>query len=557
MLASLLTKQSIELKKAARAAVGENLARLGYPSMVMSGEIRMSGGAEFDNLRKQQEALNEQKNEIERLIRLVKKKSTALYKDGIAGAATPSASTATTSTAVTSSSSLAAAAAGTPASDEEDGNHVFAAPTGPARRRRETNKDKDKEEDIFESFSGQDVLDQNQILILRKAALKKVQRNKTPFVKYLYCRTRQSCRRSANAWNVSAIFTSVRSGESIRYFVLLLTCNNDKNRRTSRLSTTTRFLITDTFCCTFWARADSVRSTRRLTWRTMSKSRARSTRSIPLGPSSKRTILFAMPSGSSASTKVGTSERSCWVLTLPPLPPCSDLSHPRIVRLLDRFEHDKTFCTVLEFCEGSDLDQHLRSHKTLPEKEAKSIISQIVSGLAYLNELKPPIIHYDLKPANILLTDGNCRITDFGLAKIMEEKEGSEGVEQTSHGAGTYWYLPPECFLGSKISSKVDVWSVGVITYQLLFGERPYGHNMTQANILKQQTITNAPPVKFPAKTGVSDEAKVRNSLVLCRLIFSPIGVYSCVSDQGAPCAPFRPRASPACLFEAQINGPC
>lgn len=56
------------------------------------------------------------------------------------------------------------------------------------------------------------------------------------------------------------------------------------------------------------------------------------------------------------------------------------------------------FCTVLEFCEGNDLDFYLKQHKLMSEKEARSIIMQIVNALRYLNEIKPPIIHYDLKP---------------------------------------------------------------------------------------------------------------------------------------------------------------
>lgn len=61
------------------------------------------------------------------------------------------------------------------------------------------------------------------------------------------------------------------------------------------------------------------------------------------------------------------------------------------------------FCTVLEYCEGNDLDFYLKQNKCIPEKEARSIICQTVSALRYLNEIKPPVIHYDLKPGNLLL----------------------------------------------------------------------------------------------------------------------------------------------------------
>lgn len=136
------------------------------------------------------------------------------------------------------------------------------------------------------------------------------------------------------------------------------------------------------------------------------------------------------------------------------------------------FEIDaNSFCTVLEYCDGHDLDFYLKQHKTIPEKEARAIIMQVssvsrisliiltsfltnklifsifqvVSALKYLNEIKPPIIHYDLKPGNILLTEGNVcgeiKITDFGLSKVMDEENYNpdHGMDLTSQGAGTYW----------------------------------------------------------------------------------------------------------------------
>uniref|UniRef100_A0A674AC09 non-specific serine/threonine protein kinase n=1 Tax=Salmo trutta TaxID=8032 RepID=A0A674AC09_SALTR len=194
------------------------------------------------------------------------------------------------------------------------------------------------------------------------------------------------------------------------------------------------------------------------------------------------------------------------------------LDHPRIVKLYDYFSLDTdTFCTVLEFCEGNDLDFYLKQNKLMSEKEARSIVMQIVNALRYLNEIKPPIIHYDLKPGNILLVDGTAcgeiKITDFGLSKIMDDDNyGVDGMDLTSQGAGTYWYLPPECFVVGKeppkISNKVDVWSVGVIFFQCLYGRKPFGHNQSQQDILQENTILKATEVQFPAKPQASTEAK-------------------------------------------------
>uniref|UniRef100_A0A3B5LCG4 non-specific serine/threonine protein kinase n=1 Tax=Xiphophorus couchianus TaxID=32473 RepID=A0A3B5LCG4_9TELE len=194
-----------------------------------------------------------------------------------------------------------------------------------------------------------------------------------------------------------------------------------------------------------------------------------------------------------------------------------ELDHPRIVKLYDYFSIDRdSFCTVLEYCGGNDLDFYLKQNKSMTEKEGRSIIMQLVNALKYLNQIRPPIIHYDLKPGNILLVNGTAcgeiKITDFGLSKIVDDDSSADGMDLTSQGAGTYWYLPPECFVMGedppKISNKVDVWSVGVIFYQILYGRKPFGHNQSQQDILQENTILKATEVQFPPKPVVTTEAK-------------------------------------------------
>ncbi|CAB4057578.1 TLK [Lepeophtheirus salmonis] len=163
-----------------------------------------------------------------------------------------------------------------------------------------------------------------------------------------------------------------------------------------------------------------------------------------------------------------------------------NLQHPRIVNLFDVFEIDpNSFCTVLEYCDGHDLDFYLKQHKVISEREARSIVMQVVSALKYLNEIQPPVIHYDLKPGNILLTggsvSGDIKITDFGLSKIMDSDN----------------YSPEhECFV------------VGVIFYQCLYGKKPFGHNQSQATILEENIILKATDVQFPNRPAVSQDAK-------------------------------------------------
>mmetsp|Transcript_28737 Transcript_28737/g.93413 ORF Transcript_28737/g.93413 Transcript_28737/m.93413 type:complete len:416 (-) Transcript_28737:118-1365(-) len=208
------------------------------------------------------------------------------------------------------------------------------------------------------------------------------------------------------------------------------------------------------------------------------------------------------------------------------------LHHPRVVRMFDVFEIDMdSFATVLELCRGTDLDHMLKEQGCVPEREAKAMLVQLLSALHYLSaegaeavaasgggssdprHTRRSIIHYDLKPGNILFDEhGELKITDFGLSKILESAPDTTGMDLTSQGAGTYWYLPPECFVigksPPKISNKVDVWSVGVIYFQMLFGRRPFGHDQSQEHLLAQGTILRATEVQFPATPKISDEAK-------------------------------------------------
>ena len=181
-----------------------------------------------------------------------------------------------------------------------------------------------------------------------------------------------------------------------------------------------------------------------------------------------------------------------------------ELRHPNVVRLhevIDDPIKDKLYL-ILDYVPGGPIMGGARTHPPLDEARARWLFRDIVCGLGYLHF--QGVVHQDLKPENILLAnaepDAELKITDFGLSKILpmrdDEAPGGEGagtsMELTSQGAGTYWYLPPECFVvGStapSISSKVDVWSVGVVLLELLQGtDRPIALGARDRPIIDQQ----------------------------------------------------------------------
>lgn len=192
-----------------------------------------------------------------------------------------------------------------------------------------------------------------------------------------------------------------------------------------------------------------------------------------------------------------------------------ELDHPNILKLYDSFPiSTDAIAAVLEYSEGETLDAVLRSQGALPEKEAKVLLLQLLSGLKYINSAGRRIIHYDLKPSNLFLHFGKLQIADFGLSKQGElDAEGASpgpSMDLTSPGAGTCWYLPPECFTQepSRICSKVDVWSTGVIFFEMLFNSRPFGSKLSH----QKMWLTAADPdmfnLRIPTQPKVSGEGK-------------------------------------------------
>ncbi len=150
------------------------------------------------------------------------------------------------------------------------------------------------------------------------------------------------------------------------------------------------------------------------------------------------------------------------------------LNHPNIVTIYDIGEEGEVAYIAMEYIEGETLETWLAGHPIPPLDVTTSIIEQIASGLDYA--ASKDIIHRDVKPGNILMTrDLRAKIADFGIAKLSMSK-----LTMTGTVMGTPSYMSPEQAMGQEIDGRSDIFSLGVIFYQMLTGERPFvGTNPT------------------------------------------------------------------------------
>ncbi len=144
------------------------------------------------------------------------------------------------------------------------------------------------------------------------------------------------------------------------------------------------------------------------------------------------------------------------------------LSHPHIVTVFDFIESGDAACVCLEFIDGPSLEVVLNREKSLPRQEILRILRQAAEALDYAHSRG--VVHRDIKPANILLSAGlNVKITDFGIAALV-----NDDATMTAPLAGTPSYMSPEQVLSQPISGFSDQFSLAVIAYQMLTGEKPF-----------------------------------------------------------------------------------
>src|SRR5437868_9145007 len=161
------------------------------------------------------------------------------------------------------------------------------------------------------------------------------------------------------------------------------------------------------------------------------------------------------------------------------------LQHPNIVIVYDLGDHEGNPYLVMEFLDGEPLDKIIAAHREISIVEKLGYIIQACTGLGYAHQRG--IVHRDIKPANLMvLKSGDCKIVDFGIARI-----GDNSMTRTGQVVGTITYMSPEQINAQVVDGRTDIFSAGVMLYELLTGALPFDGKDTASTLLK---IIHEPP---------------------------------------------------------------
>jgi serine/threonine-protein kinase len=185
------------------------------------------------------------------------------------------------------------------------------------------------------------------------------------------------------------------------------------------------------------------------------------------------------------------------------------LSHPNIVTVIDRGEHEDRQFIVFEYVDGENLKALIERRGPAPVVTALELAMQIARGLSFAHQ--QGLVHRDVKPQNVLLNgDGQAKVTDFGIARSLDMQHG---MTQTGTVLGTSDYIAPEQAQGQRVDEHTDVYSLGVVLYEMLTNEVPFpGENFVA---VAMRHINEEPPSIRDKRSDVSPrlEAAVQRAM--------------------------------------------
>jgi serine/threonine-protein kinase len=184
------------------------------------------------------------------------------------------------------------------------------------------------------------------------------------------------------------------------------------------------------------------------------------------------------------------------------------LSHPGIVTVYDVEQQGELAYIAMEYVDGPTLDQVLSEAQPISPERMFSILGQTAVALDYAHQ--KGIVHRDIKPANIMIArDGTAKITDFGIAKIT----ASDQLTMTGNIVGTPHYMSPEQVQGQPVDGRSDQFSLAVIAFEMLTGEKPYAGEHLTTVVYKIVAEEPAAPHRLNPTIGLAIESVLRKSL--------------------------------------------
>src|SRR5829696_6647405 len=183
------------------------------------------------------------------------------------------------------------------------------------------------------------------------------------------------------------------------------------------------------------------------------------------------------------------------------------LQHPNIVGVFDRGEWDGTYYIAMEYLKGHTLKQLVRDHGAMPPELAVDITIQVLRAAKFAH--KRGVVHRDIKPHNVILDEeGRAKVTDFGIARA-----GASDMTETGSIMGTAQYLSPEQAQGQPVSPRSDLYSIGVMLYELLTARVPFEAESPVTIALKHVSEPPIPPAELNPAISPALEAVVLRAL--------------------------------------------
>ena len=189
----------------------------------------------------------------------------------------------------------------------------------------------------------------------------------------------------------------------------------------------------------------------------------------------------------------------------------ANLSHPNIVPVFDWGEENGTYFIVMELVEGTSLAGLLREHRTMSPHRSAELVAQVAAALAQAH--RSGVVHRDVKPGNILLTDdGQVKVTDFGIAQAVSTEDNLTAAGSVM---GTATYFSPEQAEGAAVDGRSDVYSLGVVLYELLAGRPPFVGDSPVS--VAGMHVRDAVPSPRQFNPGIPDEIEAITMMALAK----------------------------------------